>query len=156
MIYKAPFSAITTAFFGAVSVEGCPIGLDWFDSSVPIEEIDALFQGQAEFAYGIMGASDADCTAAKNAAIWDASLQLEIYSNYKGRKIVADKLEALLNYLSSADGYNAIQSRLNSNGFALVSIRVDGMRINLPMYSENGIWQSGRTEVFFRLNQCEV
>ena len=153
MIYKAPFTAISTAFYGAVSAEDCPIGIDWFDSSVPIEEIESLFRDQAEFAYGIFGASDADCTPNKGFAIWDASLRLEIYSNYKGRKVVADKLEALLNYLSSDIGYQAIQTGLNAHGFALVSIRVGGLRVNLPIYSENGVWQSGSTDVVFKLNQ---
>lgn len=153
MIYKAPFTAISTALYGAVSAEECPIGIDWFDSSVPIEEIESLFRDQAEFAYGIFGASDADCTPNKDFAIWDASLRLEIYSNYKGRKVVADKLEALLNFLGSDVGYNAIQAGLNAQGFALVSIRVGGLRVNLPIYSENGVWQSGSTDVVFKLNQ---
>lgn len=153
MIYKAPFTAITTALYGAVSGDSCPIGIDWFDSAVPIEEIEALFRDQEEFAYGVFGASDADCTPNKDAAVWDASMQLEIYSNYKGRKVIADKLEALLNYFSSDEGYNAIQRSLNENGFSLVSIRVGGLRVNLPLYSENGVWQSGGTDVVFRLNQ---
>lgn len=153
MIYKAPFTAISTALYGAVSAEECPIGIDWFDSSVPIEEIESLFRDQAEFAYGIFGASDADCTPNKNSVVWDASLQLEIYSNYKGRKVVADKLGALLNFLGSDEGYNAIQAGLNAQGFALVSIRVGGLRVNLPIYSENGVWQSGSTDVVFKLNQ---
>ncbi len=153
MNYKAPFTAMNTALYAALSAEGCPIGIDWFDSSVPIEEIESLFRDQDEFAYGIFGTSDADCTQNKDTAVWDASLRLEIYSNYKGRKVVADKLEALLNYLSSDDGYGAIQSSLNLNGFTMVSIRVGAMRINLPIYSEQGIWQYGSTDIVFRLNQ---
>ncbi len=153
MIYKAPFTAITTALYSAVSGDSCPIGIDWFDSAIPIEEIEALFRDQEEFAYGVFGASDADCMQNKNAAVWDASMQLEIYSNYKGRKVIADKLEALLNYFSSDEGYNALQRSLNENGFSLVSIRVGGLRVNLPLYSENGVWQSGGTDVVFRLNQ---
>ncbi|MBQ1576704.1 MAG: hypothetical protein IIZ83_07065 [Oscillospiraceae bacterium] len=153
MIYKAPFTAIITALYGAISPEECPIGIDWFDSAAPIEEIESLFRDQAEFAYGIFGTSDADCTPNKDSAIWEASLRLEIYSNYKGRKVVADKLEALLNYLSSDAGYQAIQTGLNDHGFALVSIRVGGLRVNLPIFSENGVWQSGSTDVVFKLNQ---
>lgn len=153
MIYRAPFTAISTALYSALSAEGCPIDMDWFNSSVPIEEIEPLFRDQAEFAYGIFGTSDADCTPNKDSAVWDASMRLEIYSNYKGRKVIADKLEALLNYLSSDEGYNAIQSNLLSFKFSLVSIRVGGLRVNFPIYSENGVWQSGSTDVVFRLNQ---
>ena len=153
MNYKAPFTAISTALYGALSDEDCPIGIDWFDSAVPIEEIESLFRDQTEFAYGVFGTSDADCTPNKDSVIWDASMQLEIYSNYKGRKVIADKLEALLNFLSSQEGYNAIQSNLLSHRFSLVSISVGGLRVNLPIYSENGVWQSGSTNVVFKVNQ---
>ena len=153
MNYKAPFTAISTALYGALSDEDCPIGIDWFDSAVPIEEIESLFRDQTEFAYGVFGTSDADCTPNKDSVIWDASMQLEIYSNYKGRKVIADKLEALLNFLSSQEGYNAIQSNLLSHRFSLVSISVGGLRVNFPIYSENGVWQSGSTNVVFKVNQ---
>jgi hypothetical protein len=153
MNYKAPFTAISTALYGALSDEDCSIGIDWFDSAVPIEEIESLFRDQTEFAYGVFGTSDADCTPNKDSVIWDASMQLEIYSNYKGRKVIADKLEALLNFLSSQEGYNAIQSNLLSHRFSLVSISVGGLRVNLPIYSENGVWQSGSTNVVFKVNQ---
>ncbi len=152
MIYKAPFTAISTALYSALSSNSCPVGLEWFDSSVPIDEIENLFKSQAEFSYGIFGASAADCTDNKTTAVWDATLSVEIYSNYKGRKIVADKLEALLNYLCN-DGYDAIQTSLNTSGFALVNIKVGALRVNLPIYSDNGVWQSGSADISFRLNQ---
>ena len=100
MIYKVPFVAISKAVYAVLSDTNNHIGLEWFDSAVPIYEIEDYFKSQAEFAYGIFGAADADCTPAKTVAVWDSTLQLEIYSNYKGRKVIAEKLEAVLNYLS--------------------------------------------------------
>ena len=83
MKYKSPFYPVTKAFYAVT--KNSPIGLDWFDSAVPITEIEDYFRKQKEFAYGILGASDADCTAtAPDMASWNMSLQLEIYSNYKG------------------------------------------------------------------------
>ena len=153
MIYKVPFVAISKAVYAVLSDTNNGIGLEWFDSAVPINEIEDYFKSQAEFAYGIFGAADADCTPAKTVAVWDSTLQLEIYSNYKGRKVIAEKLEAVLNYLSSEAGKNAIQAALNAEGFTLVSMTVNALRINLPIYSDNGVWQSGSTNISFKVNQ---
>ena len=151
MIYKAPFTAITKALYTVLN-NNQSVGLDWFDSAVPINEIDDYFKTQAEFAYGIFGQSDADCAPNKLAVVWDGSLQLEIYSNYKGRKVVAQKLEALLNYLSN-DGFAALNTELSKEGYSLVSLTLGALRVNLPMYSDNGIWQSGGTTIRFQLHQ---
>lgn len=153
MIYKVPFVAISKAVYAVLSDTNNGIGLEWFDSAVPVNEIDDYFKSQAEFAYGIFGAADADCTPNKAAAVWDSTLQLEIYSNYKGRKAVAEKLEAVLNYLSSDAGTAAVQAALNEEGFALISMTVNVLRVNLPIYSDNGVWQSGSTNISFRVNQ---
>ncbi len=153
MIYKTPFMAISKAVYTVLSSNGNGIGLEWFDSAVPINEIEDYFKNQAEFAYGIFGAADADCVANKDTAVWESTLQLEIYSNYKGRKVIAQKLEALLNYMSGDAGVSAMQSALNAEGFALVSMTVGALRINLPIYSDNGVWQSGSTNISFRVSQ---
>ena len=156
MIYKTPFTAISKAVYSTLSDANNGIGLSWFDSAVPINEIDNYFKTQAEFAYGIFGAADADCTPNKDTAIWDSSLQLDVYSNYKGRKVVAEKLEAVLNYLSSDTGTAAIQTALNDEGFALISMTVGALRINLPIHGDTGDWQSGGTNVVFRVSQLPI
>ncbi|MDU5310886.1 MAG: hypothetical protein E6161_07760, partial [Dialister sp.] len=69
------------------------------------------------------------------------------------RKVIAQKLEQLLNYLSSDGGWELLQKTLNSEGFALISMNVGTMRLNLPIYSDNGVWQSGSTSVIFRVGQ---
>jgi hypothetical protein len=152
MIYRAPFTAITKSL-NTVLKNNSAIGLEWFDSAVPINEIDDYFRTQAQFAYGVYGESDADCKPNKTAVVWDGGLQLEIYSNYKGRKIVAQKLEALLNYLSSDTGFAALSTALGAEGYVLVALTVGPMRVNLPMYSEKGVWQSGGTSIRFQLHQ---
>lgn len=152
MIYKAPFMEITSALY-SVLVEKGNSEINWFDSAVPITEIDAYFKRQAEFAYGIFGASEADCVSNKTTVIWDCSLQLEIYSNYKGRKVVAEQLNALMTFLSSKAGTVALQTALNKEGFALISMQFRPLRVNLPIYSDNGVWQSGSVNVTFRVGQ---
>ena len=152
MNYKVPFLAVTSSLYSVLSAQGNS-EIEWFDSAVPINEIEDYFKSQAEFAYGIFGASDANCVSNKTVAIWDASLQMEIYSNYKGRKVVAEELEALLNLLCSENGKAAMQTALNAAGFVLINMTVGELHINLPIYSENGIWQSGSVNVTFRVNQ---
>jgi len=153
--YKLPFVAISKALYAALNDKGCDVGLEWFDSAVPIEEINNNFKTQAEFAYGIFGASSADCVDNKTVAVWDAEIQLEVYSNYKGRKVVAEKLEAVLNYFSNDNktGNKALQTVLNENGYAVVEIIARDISINLPMYSDNGVWQSGGLWLTFRISQ---
>jgi hypothetical protein len=58
-----------------------------------------------------------------------------------------------LNYLSSDEGTAAVQAALNAEGYALVSMTVGVLRISLPIYSDNGVWQSGSTNISFRVNQ---
>lgn len=152
MIYRAPFTAITKALY-TVLKNNREVALEWFDSAVPMSEIDEYFKAQSEFCYGVFGESDADCTPNKTEAVWDGTLRLEIYSNYKGRKIVAAKLEALLNYLSSDTGFAALSMALGAEGFVLVSLTVGALRVNLPMYSPEGVWQSGSTGIRFRVHQ---
>ena len=152
MIYKTPFYAIAKALYTALS--DSDIGLSWFDASVPIEEIENLFKTQSEFAYGIIGGSSADCASAKDIAVWDADIDVEVYSNYKGRKVIYQKLEALLNYVSTDAGYLALQTVLAEEGFQLISLSVGTLTVNLPFYGDTGVWQSGQTTITFKVKQA--
>ena len=80
---------------------------------------------------------------------------MEVYSNYKGRKRIAERLETLLNFLSSQEGWDTLQAILHANGFHLWRVTVNNMRINLPVYSEKGIWQSGAASVVLEIAQLE-
>ena len=151
MIYKAPFYAVTKSVYSALST--MTDGLEWFDSSVPINEIEDLFKAHTEFAYGIFGASTADCQPNKDMAVWQCSLSLDVYSNYKGRKAISVQLENLLNYFSSDTGWNALQAALEAEGFVMISVSVGALAINPPIYSEIGVWQSGSTALDFTIQQ---
>lgn len=152
MIYKAPFYAMQKAVYAAFSQSS--IDLQWYDSAVPIEEIAELHKNQAEFAYGIMGTQDADCETNKDTAFWNASIRLDVYSNYKGKKVVTKTLEALLNYFCS-DGYYKLQEVFAGEGFALTSLSIGALVVNAPMYSDIGVWQSGGTRLTFKLTQMK-
>lgn len=151
MMYKAPFKAMSKAIYSALKADG---QLEWFDSSVPIFEIEEYFVNKSEFEYGIFGASTADCESNKDddVLIWQGSLDIEIYSNYKGRKRIAEQLEHLLNYLSDA-GYTAMAESLEADGFNLSILTVGALTVNMPIFGETGIWQSGATTITFTLEQ---
>lgn len=152
MMYKAPFYAVQKAVYAAL--QKSDIGLEWFDAAVPIEEIAELHKKQAEFAYGIIGAQTADCTNNKDLTTWDANIRLNIYSNYKGKREIAVSLEKLLNYFNG-DGWDELQKSFKADGYVMIAMTVGALAINTPMYSDIGIWQSGGTQVTFRLNQIE-
>jgi hypothetical protein len=149
MIYKPPFMAITKALYSALKTDG---RMEWFDSSVPIEEIETYFKDRSEFEYGIFGTSSVDSRSNKDAIVWDGELALEIYSNYRGRKNIAIQLEALLNFLSG-EGYALLHSELFLEGYELISLTIGAMTINMPIFGESGIWQSGNTTLTFCVQQ---
>ena len=111
-------------------------------------------KNQAEFAYGIMGTQDADCDSNKDTAFWNASIRLDVYSNYKGKKVITKTLEALLNYFCS-EGYDKLQEVFYAEGFVMTSLSVGSLVVNAPMYSDIGVWQSGGTRLTFKLTQMK-
>ena len=151
MIYKAPFYAVNKAIYYALS--NSDIGLEWFDSGVPIEEVEDYFKNRSEFAYGVFTTATSDTVSNKDAVIWDSTLGIEIYSNYKGRKVIAQKLEALLNFLSNNDGWQKLSQALYNEGFALISVTVGNLTVNMPINDNTGIWQSGSTNLTLKLQQ---
>lgn len=151
MTYKAPFYSVKKALYAALS--NSDIGIEWFDASVPIEEIEQQFKEQEEFAYGIFGASNADCESIKDTIIWNMNINLQIYSNYSGSKVISQKLEELLNFFCSDAGWESMQNVLTPEEFKLLSISCGALSVNMPIYSDVGVWQSGSTNVTFKVNQ---
>lgn len=151
MIYKTPFYAVSKALYAALNESD--VNLEWFDSSVPIHEIEAHFRKQSEFQYGVFTTATADTLSNKDAIVWDSTIGIEIYSNYKGRKVISQKLEAVLNYLSTGECWQKLSLALHNEGFSLIEITVGRLAVNLPIVGDNGIWQSGSTEITFRLQQ---
>ena len=152
MNYKAPFYAVSLSLYKALSGKK---DMEWFDASVPVFEIEDYFRHQAEFDYGIIGAAKADCRPNDDVVLWAVSTDMVVYSNYKGRTRIAESLETLLNFLSSQEGWDTLQDILQANGFHLWRVTVNNMRINLPVYSEKGIWQSGAASVVLEIAQLE-
>lgn len=153
MSYKVPFFAVQSALYSALS--GSDIGINWFDAGVSTEEIADFYKDQGEYAYGIIGASDADANANKDAVVWTMNLDLEVYSNYKGRKAVTNTLESLLNFFADSGTWDEMNTNLEPDGFMLVSVTVSRLRVNLPVYGDTGVWQSGATTVRLLVSQKE-
>jgi len=152
MNYKTPFYAISKSLY-SVFKNNSSIGIEFFDSSVPIWEIETYHKNQTEFAYGVFTTQTADVTVPDDLPIWTSSIGIEIYSNYRGRKVITQKLEAILNYLSGDAGWLALSGALASAGYKLISIRVGELNVGLPVYGDSGIWQNGQTEITFIVNQ---
>lgn len=150
MRIKTPFYAVMKAVNSALQDEDS--GAEWFDGSVEIPEIENYFQNQSEFSYGVIGASEADVLPNMDMEIWDMTVELELYSNYKGKKVIAQKLEALLNYLCTGKAWTLLQTELSKENFKLIDMHVGKLRINLPIFSDKGTWQSGGTDVTFRVS----
>nr|DAG49973.1 MAG TPA: hypothetical protein [Bacteriophage sp.] len=151
MVYNAPFTAVTKALYETLR-DASDVGIVWFDSAVPIEEIQQLHKDQERFTYGIFGAADADCADSTDTALWTVTMNLEVYSNYRGRKVIADTLNKLLNYLSGP-AWEPLQKSFYAGDYNLVSVSLGTMHIYNPIYSDIGIWQSGEVQITFTLNQ---
>lgn len=154
MYYKVPFHDATEAL--KATLEACSaLNLTWFDGDTPPETVNTYFKQQTEFSYGIFSESDADLVDNKSVALWDFWLDLEIYSNYKGRKVVAQKLETLLNYLSSEVGFADLCQRLSNKGYNLLSVEMGKLHISLPIRGDYGVWQNGSIPLVLHLEQAD-
>ena len=151
MTYKLPFTAISKALYATLNGQG----LEWFDSAVPISEIEDYFRSQAEFAYGILGAADMDARDTKTGPVWTMTINLQIYSNYRGRKDVSEKLEATFCCLASPEGRTALNSSLNTDGFTLVDLTIGAVSISLPIVGDAGEWQNGSINLKIRVGQLK-
>lgn len=151
MTYKLPFTAISKALYATLNGQG----LEWFDSAVPISEIEDYFRSQAEFAYGILGAADMDARDTKTGPVWEMAINLQIYSNYRGRKDVAEKLEATFCRLVSPDGREALNASLNTDSFTLVNLTIGAVSISLPIVGDAGEWQNGSINLKIRVGQLK-
>lgn len=151
MTYKLPFTAISKALYTTLNGQG----LEWFDSAVPITEIEDYFRSQAEFAYGILGAADMDARDTKTGPVWTMTINLQIYSNYRGRKDVAEKLEATFCRLVSSDGRAALNASLNADSFTLVDLTIGAVSISLPIVGDAGEWQNGSINLKIRVGQLK-
>lgn len=151
MTYKLPFTAISKALYATLNGQG----LEWFDSAVPISEIEDYFRSQAEFAYGILGAADMDARDTKTGPVWTMTINLQIYSNYRGRKDVAEKLEAVFCRLASPDGRAALNASLNADSFTLVGLTIGAVSISLPIVGDAGEWQNGSINLKIRVGQLK-
>ncbi len=151
MTYKLPFTAISKALYATLNGQG----LEWFDSAVPITEIEDYFRSQAEFAYGILGAADMDARDTKTGPVWTMTINLQIYSNYRGRKDVAEKLEATFCRLVSSDGRAALNASLNADSFTLVDLTIGAVSISLPIVGDAGEWQNGSITLKIRVGQLK-
>ena len=153
MGYKVPFYAVQGALYKVLSA--ADDSLSWFDAGASIEEIEGFYKSQQFFAYGIMGASDADAEPNKDTIVWNDRLDLEIYSNYQGKKDVSKRLETVVNYLCSDAAWKDLDTALAIEGFTLISVSVGSLRVNLPVIGARGVWQSGATSLILKIGQKE-
>lgn len=153
MAYKVPFFAVQSALYKVLS--GADATLSWFDAGASIEEIEGFYKERQSFAYGIMGAADADALPNKDTIVWNARLDLEVYSNYQGKKDVSKRLESIVNYLCSEVAWKEVNDALEKEGFTLISLSIGSLRINFPIIGDSGTWQSGATSLIFKIGQKE-
>lgn len=151
MEIKVPLYAATMALYQALS-DAHACGLNWYEGGTDIEEVETDFRNQATFCYGILGAADADQND-KASDIWDYNIQLEVYSNYPGRKVVAQKLQELMAALCTSELWEAVDAALAPEGFTTIKMDVGPHRLNLPIRGDNGTWQSGSVNLTIKLNQ---
>ena len=147
---KVPLYAATMAIYQALTGTGA-CGLEWYEGGTDIDEIEENFKNQATFCFGILGAADADQND-KVDDVWDYNIQLEIYSNYPGRKVVAQKLQELMTALCTLSVWDAIDNALAPE-FKVIKMSIGPHRLNLPIRGDNGNWQSGSLNVTIKLNQ---
>lgn len=148
---KLPLYPATMALYQTLKNSGA-CGIGWYEGGEDIDEIESGFRDQTAICYGILGAANADQND-KDDDIWDYNILIEIYSNYPGRKIVAQKQQELLTFLCQASTWESLDALLKPEGFVTISMSIGPYQINPAIRGDNGNWQSGGVNVTIKLNK---
>ncbi|MBQ0066781.1 MAG: hypothetical protein KBS60_01145 [Phascolarctobacterium sp.] len=149
MRYRVPFYSVGKALYAALAEID---GTKWFQASTTPDEVKAQFKGRNEYLYGIIGSIAANVDDNKDVAIWRVPVQLELYSSYKGNKVLAQEIEAVVNYFSDAEK-TIMAEKLAADGFSLISLEINDMSINSPIDSDEGSWTMGGMQLVICIGQ---
>lgn len=154
MIFKIPLIPFQSELYRLLSDTEDGVGFPVFDSGVSLDEI--LPQLKSMAAAELATIADVSCSqsSAKVDAIrWMVNVRIELFSTYKGRKRVAEMMNAI--GFTVTKFQNAFGANLAHKGYDLVDVSVGESIIGTPI-TEGGItWQNGYITLRYQLAQID-
>ena len=153
MVFTTPFFAFQSELYKLLT-NADEMDFPVYDSSLSLQDITKQLNFQGEVNYGIITDVTGTPTSAKtDAIIWKMSVRIELFSNYRGRKRIADMItkigEVTTQYI---EPFNI---NLAKNNYSVVRMVIGQSTIG-PAINDGAInWQNGFINIEYYLSQLE-
>ncbi len=154
MVFKIPLIPFQTELYKLFSDRDDGVGFPIFDSGLSLDEILPQLKEMTEVEFATIADVSCSQSSAKVDTIrWSVSVRIELFSTYKGRKRVAEMMNAIGTTATKFQG--AFGSNLSAKGYDLVEMSVGESIIGTPVTAGGLTWQNGFITMNYLLAQIE-
>lgn len=153
MKFSAPFYEFQEELY-ALLTKADEMDFQVFDSAMTVNEISEQLKNLSEVKFGVIADVSAAPTSSKvDAIIWAMSVRIELFSNYRGRKKIAE----MINKIGSVatEYLEAFDSNMMPKGFSVVRMSIGESTIGSATGNGSLIWQNGYINLTYYLSQLE-
>ena len=153
LVFAPPYTELQSEFYKLMT-NADEMDFDVYDSGLSIQEILGSLKNMSSINYGVIADITGNQTAAKtDAIIWQMNIRLELFSNYKGRKKIADMINTVAKVVTQyQDAFNA---NLCQKGYFVVRTQIGESAIGSAIGDGNLTWQNGYLTITYFLSQLE-
>lgn len=153
MVFAPPYTELQTEFYKLMT-NADEMDFEVYDSGMSIQEIMGSLKLMNTINYGIIADITGTQTAAKtDAIIWQMNIRLELFSNYKGRKQIADMINTVAKVVTTYQ--NEFNANLCQKGYFVVRNQIGESAIGSAIGDGNLTWQNGYITITYFLSQLE-
>lgn len=146
MIRTVPITAVQAAVYKTLNkcLEDYPI----LDDSTPFED------GKAPApAYCIIGPISAVPDGSKSdAALWNCTVTIDVYSDYCGKKIINQMLDEIVTVLTMT----AESNTLEIDKYNLICLNIELVEVHAEEWNDGRIWQHGTIRAALKIDQKNI
>lgn len=153
MVFAPPYTELQTEFYKLMT-NADEMDFEVYDSGMSIQEIMGSLKLMNTINYGIIADITGTQTAAKtDTIIWQMNIRLELFSNYKGRKQIADMINTVAKVVTTYQ--NEFNANLCQKGYFVVRNQIGESAIGSAIGDGNLTWQNGYITITYFLSQLE-
>ena len=153
MVFAPPYTELQTEFYKLMT-NADEMDFEVYDSGMSIQEIMGSLKLMNTINYGVIADITGTQTAAKtDAIIWQMNIRLEMFSNYKGRKQIADMINTVAKVVTTYQ--NEFNANLCQKGYFVVRNQIGESAIGSAIGDGNLTWQNGYITITYFLSQLE-
>lgn len=153
MVFKPPFYEFQSEIY-SLFTKADEMNFSIYDSGLSIQEILNDLKNMSSVKYGIIAdVTGSQASAKVDSIIWQMSVRIELFSNYKGRKPIAEMINTIT---AVATQYiDAFSANLISKGYQVVRMSVGESAIGSAIGDGSLVWQNGYITLNYFLAQLE-